>query len=89
MPISKNYIMKRIGDEYMIIPLSGSSYNMTKTFNINQTAAFIYMKLENDKTVDEIAHDLTLEYEVSVEEAKNDVLEFVEILKTKGIYYEK
>lgn len=89
MPISKNFIMKKLGDEYMIIPLNGTSVNMTKTFNINETAAHIYMGLENNKSIEEITNSMVEEYDVKREEAKADIIEFVNILKNKGIYYEQ
>lgn len=88
MSISKNFILKHVGDEYMIIPLTGTGINMTKTFNINETGAFIYRGLEDGKNTEEIAKDMIKDYSIDLETALNDVKEFINILIKKGIYNE-
>ena len=86
MPISKNFIFKAVAGEYMIIPLSGGTVDMTKSFNINETGAFIYKGLDQGKTAEEIAEDMAKEYDAPKDELLKDINEFIEILKKKGIY---
>jgi len=86
MPISKNFIFKAVAGEYMIIPLSGGTVDMTKSFNINETGAFIYKGLDQGKTAEEIADDMAKEYDAPKDELLKDINEFIAILKKKGIY---
>ncbi|MCR5112422.1 MAG: PqqD family protein [Acholeplasmatales bacterium] len=86
MPISKNFIFKAVAGEYMIIPLSGGTVDMTKSFNINETGAFIYKGLDQGKTAEEIAEDMAKEYDAPKDELLKDINEFIAILKKKGIY---
>lgn len=86
MPISKDFIFKAVAGEYMIIPLSGGAVDMTKSFNINETGAFIYKGLANNETVEEIAENMAKEYDAPKDELLKDINEFVAILKKKGIY---
>ena len=89
MPIKNNFILKEVGKDYMIIPVSSGNMEVTKVFNINETGAFIYKMLKDNKDVNEIAISLTKEYEgLDLNEALSDIDEFVLKLKEKGIYYD-
>ncbi len=89
MPIKNNYLLKQVGKDYMIIPISNGNMEVTKVFNINETAAFIYKMLKDDKDIFDIANALCNEYEgLDSKDALNDISEFIDKLKEKGIYYD-
>ncbi|MDE7095539.1 MAG: PqqD family protein [Anaeroplasmataceae bacterium] len=88
MPINQNYILKHVGKEYMIIPLSDGGVDFSKVYNVSSTGAFIYEQLKENKTVDQIAAKMMEEYEVSYEVVHPDILEFIDELKKRGIYHD-
>lgn len=88
MPISDNFILKNVGEEFMIIPLSDGGVDFSKVYNVSSTGAFIYEQLKENKTIDEIANRMVEEYEVSFEVVQKDILEFVDELKKRGIYHD-
>ncbi|MDE6660441.1 MAG: PqqD family protein [Anaeroplasmataceae bacterium] len=88
MPINQNYILKHVGKEYMIIPLSDGGVDFSKVYNVSDTGAFIYEQLKENKTVEQIAAKMMEEYEVSYEVVHPDILEFIDELKKRGIYHD-
>jgi len=86
MPISNNFMLKNVGEEYMIIPTSNNNVNFSKIFNINETGAFIFKCLKENKTKDEILELLLKEYDCSKDILLNDINEFINELKKRGIY---
>ena len=47
--------------------------NTRKYFQLNETAMIVWKGLEQGKTVDEIADDMTLKYEVALDNATRSV----------------
>ena len=88
MPIKDNFLLKEIAGDYVIIPISNQNLDTTKIFNINETGAFIFKALKDNKTPLEIKDLMKKEYEATDRELLNDINEFINLLKKKGIYYE-
>lgn len=83
--LSKNYMLKVIGDDYMIIPISNNDVNFSKIFNTNDVGAFIFNNLKNH-TIEEVLELLEKEYNAEKEVLKKDLNEFVDELRVRGIY---
>ena len=75
-----NVIWRRIGDDIVVIKDDGGS-----THVLNKTAAFIWESCDGGCSIDEIASQLCAHFDVSLEEAKADTTEIVEILTEAGI----
>lgn len=86
MGINKGFLLKKVGNEYMIIPTNNSKVLMNKIFNINEVGADIYKSLENGLSIAETIDELLKEYDIDKETLTNDALEFVEELRKRGIY---
>ena len=86
MAVSKNFILKKVCDEAMIIPLVDGGMDMSKVFNINEIGVIIYEGLENNKTIEQIKNDIISEYDIDEETVLNDINDFIAELKQKGIY---
>ncbi len=86
MPINQNYILKNVGQDYMLIPLVGGSMDVSKVYNLTETAAFIYQQLCLNKGAEDIAEAMCHEYSVTYEQAIKDISIFIEKLKKMGIY---
>ncbi|WP_163327814.1 HPr-rel-A system PqqD family peptide chaperone [Desulfurobacterium thermolithotrophum] len=69
-----------ISDEGFIFdPETGNSYT------VNGTGIFIINLLKKGKSEDEIVRALTEEFEVDEEEAKKDIIDFLEQLRLLGL----
>lgn len=83
--MKNNYLLREIAGEYMLVPLGerGLTFNSIVTFN--ETAAFIWKRLEENLTEEEIAKALTLEYNVTYQQALEDVQQLIGYLKEKNV----
>ena len=83
--LSNNFMLKQVGNEYMIIPVSNSNVNFSKIFNTNEVGAFIFNNLK-DHTKEEVLDLLKKEYDAPFDVLKSDLDEFINELKKRGIY---
>ena len=86
MKINNNFMLKKVAGEYMIIPTGNNNVNFSKIFNINETGAFIFEKLKDGKNKEEVLELMSKEYNASKDVLKNDIDEFIDELKKRGIY---
>lgn len=86
MKINNNFMLKHVAGEYMIIPTGNNNVNFSKIFNVNETGAFIFEKLKEGKTKEEVLSLMKIEYMATEEVLKNDLDEFINELIKRGIY---
>lgn len=73
-------LMRKVGDNaYVVVPTEGELVNTVLT--LNETGAFLWNLLETDRTEEELAQALAKEYGIATEQARDDVREFVEIIR--------
>jgi LDH2 family malate/lactate/ureidoglycolate dehydrogenase len=76
----KEVIWRRIGDTVVVIKEDGLS-----SHTLNKTAAFIWELCNGNLEVNEIADKLHERFDVSLEDARNDVSNTIEKLTMAGI----
>lgn len=81
--MQNDYLLREIAGEYMLVPLGNSSFNSMVSFN--ETGAFVWKKLEQGLTEEEIANALTAEYNVAYNQALEDVKQLVDYLKDNKV----
>lgn len=72
MRVSKNFVMREIAGEVILVPV-GTATGMSGLITLNNVAAFIWKKLQEDHTVEELKQMVLEEYEVTEELAERDV----------------
>lgn len=85
MEITNNYIFKRIGKDYTLIPVRESNVRVDTIINLNETGAFIYKLIEKGLDKDSIVNMMIYEYDVTIDVLTKDVDEFIDMLIKKGI----
>ena len=83
--LNKNFMLKQVGNEYMIIPVSNNNVNFSKIFNTNEVGAFIFNTLK-DYSKEEVLELLAKEYNAPRDVLSNDLDEFIKELEIRGIY---
>ena len=69
----------------MAVPVGERVNDLHGMIALNETGAFIWKLLEDEKTEEELARALTEEYEVSYEEALEAVKEFRELMEKEKV----
>jgi len=73
----KNIISKKINKEYILVPLTGNIANMNSLYTLNETAAFLWEKINGTKNINQLAEEIVKEYEVEMKEAIIDTNNFL------------
>ena len=85
MKKAEGYIMKRLEDEYIILPYGKKTEEVREVVTLSETAGFIYEKAEQAENIEQLAELVGKEYGVDASLVYTDVSEAVETLRKKGI----
>ena len=77
---SARMVGRRIGDEYVLVPLAGRGADLDSILNLNQVAAFVWEQLDGSRSGDEVVDAVIEQFEVERSRAEQDYLELVETL---------
>lgn len=77
-------ISRRIVDELILVPIRKSVADMESLYTLNEVGAKVYELIDGKRTVGQICAAILEEFEVSDEQARADVTEFIEKLVEIG-----
>lgn len=83
--IKDTYILKKVMDEYIVVPIGGDTVDFNSMITLNESGAFIWNCMTEPVSADEIAERLRCEYVISCDEACGDVNEFIKKLADAGV----
>ncbi len=85
MKIQPGFDIKEVADSYVIVPTGANIVDFSAMITINETGAFLWSKLTEDTTEEELCRALCAEYDVDADTAGEDVSAFVEVLLSKKV----
>ncbi len=88
MRLKDGFMLKKILDDYIVVPTGDNIVDFAVAVSLNESGAFLWDQLSKEKTIFELADALAAEYNVSSEEVIGDVAEFAELLKTHNFLAE-
>ena len=80
MKISDEFVLRKIAEDYIIVPTGKTILEFNGMLTVNEIGAFLWNKLQEEVSFDELVEAVLDEYEVSKEEAAKDIREFLDIL---------
>lgn len=84
MKIEKEFILREIAGDYVIIPTGKTTLELNGLITVNELGAFLWEKLQQDITKEELVEAVLAEYEIDQETVEKDVEEFLqELVKNK------
>jgi hypothetical protein len=85
---SPDVVARRIAGEVVLVPIAtrteDASRRTANFYVLNETAELLWGRLEAPSGPDELAQQLTLHYEISLDEARGDVERFLSDLANCG-----
>lgn len=85
MKLSKEFALREIAGNYIVIPFGEKAVNFNAMVTLNETGAYLWKQLEKEKSQRELLDAMLEEYEVDRETAKVHIENFCEKLKASGI----
>ena len=74
---NEDFVYRKIQDETILVPIKDNVGDMGSIYNLNEVGAFIWEHLDGEKRLLDIKNMIVKEFEVSSEEAEEDLVAFV------------
>lgn len=85
MKIKEGFVVRKIANQYMAVPIGARAKELHGMIGLNETAAFLWELLKEDRTEEELAKLLYNEYEITEEKALETVKNFRKLLAKEGV----
>ena len=79
---STRVVGRRIGDEFVLVPLAGRGADIDDILNLNKVGAFIWEQLDGERDGAAVVAALVDRFEVERSDAEADYLAFLTQLRT-------
>ena len=87
MKKTEGYIIKKLEDEYVVLPFGERAEEVNEAVSLSETAGFMYLHAAEADSVDELAELVSREYEVEKSVVYEDVESVVKTLREKGLLF--
>jgi methyltransferase-like protein len=81
---SSRMVGRKIGDEYVLVPLADRGADLDSIFNLNKVAAFIWERLDGERSGNDVVEAVLERFEVERASAERDYAELVDALVELG-----
>ena len=85
MRIDKEFILREIAGDYIIIPAGRTVLDFNGLITVNEVGVSLWNMLQNEVTFEELVQGILDEYDVEESVAREDVQEFLAALIDVGI----
>ncbi len=75
---SDNVVFRKVAGEYILVPLAGSIADVESIFNLNETGAAIWDKVDGRKSIRDIVAEIRAEYEAEGDQLERDVISLLD-----------
>lgn len=85
MRIDKEFILREIAGDYIIIPAGKTVLDFNGLITVNEVGVSLWNMLQNEVTFEELVQGILDEYDVEESVAREDIQEFLAALIDVGI----
>ena len=80
MRIEKEFVLREIAGDYIIIPTGKTVLEFNGLITVNEVGVTLWNMLQEEVTVDQLVQGVLAEYDVDEEVAREDIQEFLDTL---------
>ncbi|MBQ2570146.1 MAG: PqqD family protein [Ruminococcus sp.] len=73
MKIKKDFILRKVADSYVVVPVGKLTLDFNGIINLNETGAFLFELLQEGAEKEDLLRKLLEEYDVTPEKAAADI----------------
>lgn len=84
MKVSKDFILREIAGEYILVPTGASAAKINGLITMNELGCFIFKTLTESQTMETLVDAIVAEYDVDRNTAQADAQEFLTQLDEIG-----
>jgi hypothetical protein len=79
---SDSMVFRKIGEEFILVPIRQNAGDLDSIYTLNETAAYVWDLIDGQTTVGEIKEKILEAFEVTTEDAEQDLKEHLRQLMT-------
>lgn len=84
MRINQNFVLRQLADTWVVLPLAEHTVDFNGMITMNESGVLLWNTLEKGADMEDLVRALRSEYDVSAQQARADVEEFVRKLQSVG-----
>lgn len=81
----KHFVMKKIAEDYVLIPCRETAEEMGDVITLSETAAYIYQLVGQCDTMEEIVRKVSSYYEIDADSIRQDITDTLHQLADAGL----
>ena len=85
MKVEKDFVLREIAGDYVIIPTGKTVLAFNGLITVNEVGADLWKMLQSDVSFEDLVQGILEDYEVDEETAREDIQEFLDTLIRGGI----
>lgn len=85
MKVRKDFVLRETAGDYMIIPTGRTVQSFDGLITVNEVGADLWDMLQSEVTFDDLLRGILTIYDVNEETAEEDIREFLDTLRERGI----
>lgn len=85
MKIKKELVKRDIAGDIVLVPVGKTVYDANGLFVMNEVGEFLWDRLSEAESAEDLANAVVQEYDVGIEEARRDIEEFLDKLRQMDI----
>lgn len=85
MKIREGFLLRNVAGNNVVVPIGQATLDFNGMMSLNETGAFIFSKMLDGTTKEQLIEDLISEYEVEREIAQKDVDNFIKKVEGEGL----
>ncbi|MBQ1892835.1 MAG: PqqD family protein [Clostridia bacterium] len=85
MKIKEGFVLRQVADATIVVPAGKTSLDFNGMITLNDTAAFLWKLLEEDRDEASLVKAMLAEYDVDEDTARAGIERFVKKLSAEGL----
>ncbi len=85
MKIKEDFLLRKVADSYVVVPVNSMTLDFNGIINLNETGAFLFELLQKGAEKQELVNKMLEEYDVTPEIAEKDIEIFIQKVKEADI----
>ena len=85
MKVKQGFMLRAIAGNYVVVPVGKAAIDFNGIITLNETGAFLWEQLVHEVTLETLLSKMIDTYEVSMEQATNDLKAFIKTLEEANL----
>lgn len=86
MKIKEGFLLREIAGNHVVVPIGEATLDFNGMMSLNETGAFLFEKLIEGASEEQLIEDLMSTYDVERELAKKDVEDFIRKVEREDLF---